>query len=181
MVGLARCRRVTNQICSYDRVNRFRLQHHATSHGIHQHKFHGYIGEFLAQVPGDFIPQNHAITLRIALSDNYKMLPWSLLCGFKSETHDPFNSMTRKDGHFSSSFPWHTTMRSTALTGIFSFTVLADNNPIQLTGLDIAQGRLCATENLGWPNICVLLERLANCETKTPERDVIRNVLNLSQ
>lgn len=71
-------------------------------------------------------------------------------------------------------------MRPTALTGIFAFAVFADYDPVEITTSAIAEGGLCAAEDLCRAHICVLLEGLADGQSQAPEGDVVRDIYLIS-
>lgn len=70
-------------------------------------------------------------------------------------------------------------MAASALPGILALRVLTDNDPVEITGAAIPQGRLGPSEDLGRPHVGVLLERLADRQAEAPERDVVRDVYRL--
>lgn len=53
-------------------------------------------------------------------------------------------------------------MRTTALTGVFAFAILADDDPVEIANGAVAERGLGAAEDLGRSDICVLLERLTD-------------------
>ncbi len=67
-------------------------------------------------------------------------------------------------------------MRSAALAGVLALAVLADDDPVQIPRPAVAERRLRASEYLGGANIGILLERLADGQSQTPEGNVIRNI-----
>ena len=67
-------------------------------------------------------------------------------------------------------------VHAAAHAGILAFRVLADDDPVQVLGLDIAQRALNAGQDAGRADIGVLVERLADREPQAPERDVVGNV-----
>lgn len=64
-------------------------------------------------------------------------------------------------------------MRGSAVAGIFTFAILADDYPVEITGSAVRKRRFGAAENLGGADVGVLLEGLAESETETPEGDVV--------
>ncbi|KAI6748166.1 hypothetical protein HG531_008708 [Fusarium graminearum] len=118
-------------------INTLRLQNHLGSHSINQHLLHRHIRKILSDLSSDLIPQHHAITLSIALCNNSQMLPRSLLRNLKGKANKPVDGVACEDGDFGSHLPWMTTMRSTALTCVFAFAVLADDDPVKITGLAV--------------------------------------------
>jgi hypothetical protein len=62
------------------------------------------------------------------------------------------------------------------VTSIFALAVLADDDPVKVARLAVAERRLGSPQDLGGPNVGILLERLADGQTKTPQRNVIRDV-----
>jgi hypothetical protein len=67
-------------------------------------------------------------------------------------------------------------VRAAALAGVLAFAVFADDDPVEIARLAVAQRGLGALEDACWSHVGVLLEGLADGEAKTPERDVIRNI-----
>lgn len=84
--------------------------------------------------------------------------------------------MSGKDGDFGGCLPGLTAVRTTALTGVLAFAVLADDDPVEIASLAVSQRGLSTLEDSCWAHVGVLLEGLADGEAKTPERNVIRNI-----
>jgi hypothetical protein len=64
------------------------------------------------------------------------------------------------------------------LSGILSFTVLANNHPVEVSNIAVAERRLCTTKNTGGAHVSILLEGLADSEAEAPKGDVIRDIYN---
>jgi hypothetical protein len=67
-------------------------------------------------------------------------------------------------------------LRTSAIAGIFALTVLADDEPVQSAGCEVAQGAADTRKDAGRPDIGVLVEALADRQAQAPQRDVIRDV-----
>lgn len=67
-------------------------------------------------------------------------------------------------------------MGSSALTRVFAFTILANDDPVEVASGGVAKRTLGAFEDLCRSHIGVLLERLTDGQTQAPERDVIRYI-----
>jgi hypothetical protein len=63
--------------------------------------------------------------------------------------------------------------QAAALPHVLSLAVLADNDPVQVTRLAVPKRGLCTPQHSSWADIGVLLERLADGQTKSPEGDVV--------
>jgi len=127
--------RQSYQVCGDNSVQRFRLKYHATCHSIHKHLVALDIWEVFGDLCCDLIPQHHPVPLRVALGDHSQELPWSLLRDLKGEADQSFDTMAGKYGDFRCSLPWLATMRSTSLTCVFTFRVLANDHPVQIAML----------------------------------------------
>lgn len=77
--------------------------------------------------------------------------------------------MSREDGDFRRDFAALADMRSSALTGVFAFGVFADDDPVEVARPAILKRGGGASEDLCGANVGILLERLADCQTETPE------------
>ena len=84
--------------------------------------------------------------------------------------------MSSEDRNFGSDFPRLADMRAPALTGILALGVFTDDDPVKSIRGKIGKWRDSAAEDTGGPDVCVLLEGLANGKTQTPERNVVGNV-----
>jgi hypothetical protein len=73
-------------------------------------------------------------------------------------------------------FPRLASVRASALTRVLALAVLADDYPVQVAGVALAERRLGAAEDLGWSHIGVLLKGLADGEAETPEGNVIGDI-----
>lgn len=154
-----------HQVGCNNSVEALRLQHHTSRHGINQHLIHRHVGEVDGHRGSNLIPQNQSVALSIALGHNSQELSGPLLGCLESEPDKPFDAVAGKDGYFGGNLPGLADVRATAMTSIFAFAVLADNDPVEVASLAVAKRRLSALENSSWSNIGVLLERLADGET----------------
>lgn len=71
--------------------------------------------------------------------------------------------MAGEDGDFRGRLPGPAPVRSAALAGVLALAVLPDDDPVEVSVLAAAQGRLGAAEDLGGAHVGVLLEGLADC------------------
>lgn len=62
------------------------------------------------------------------------------------------------------------------MTRVLAFAVLPDDHPVQVARGTFPEGGFRAPEDAGWAHVSVLLEGLADCETETPEGDVVGDV-----
>lgn len=108
------------------------------------------------------------------------MLFWPLLCGFIGETNQSLHAMSCEDRDFSTDLPRLSTVGASTLACVFTFAVLSDDDPIKISGGSIAKRALCAFENLCRSHVGVLLEWLADGQTKAPKGDVIGYVYHES-
>ena len=67
-------------------------------------------------------------------------------------------------------------MRAAALAGILALGVLADDDPVEVAGVGVAEGGGDAAEDFGGADVGVLLEGLANGEPEGPERYVVGDI-----
>src|SRR5438477_3723559 len=65
-------------------------------------------------------------------------------------------------------------MRAAAVARILAFRVLADDHPVDL--LAVAQRARDARQHARGPHVRVLIESLADRQTQSPERDMVRYV-----
>lgn len=133
---------------------------------------------YLSRNFGNLIPQNHSVTLSIALGNNGQELARPLLSGLESETHDTLHGVASEDRNLGCRLPRLAGVRTTTLARILAFAVLANNDPVEIPNVAVAEGRLGTPEYSSGADIGILLEGLADSQTKTPERDVIRDIYN---
>ena len=60
--------------------------------------------------------------------------------------------------------------------GIFAFGVFPNDHPVEIAGLDAAQWRGDARQDLCRPHIGVLVKALADRQPQPPQRDVVWNI-----
>ena len=53
--------------------------------------------------------------------------------------------------------------------GIFAFRVLADDDPVQVPGSPVPQGAQDTRQDAGGPDVCILIESLADGQAKSPK------------
>jgi len=67
-------------------------------------------------------------------------------------------------------------MTTPALAGVFTFRVLADNDPVQITGAHAFKRALYARQYPRRPDVGVLIERLTDRQPQPPQCEVIGHV-----
>lgn len=133
----------TYQITGDYRIDTFGLQHHSGSHSVHQHLIDLDLRKLPSDLNSDFIPEHHAIALRITLRHHGQVLARSFGSSLKRKPHNTLNSMARENRRLCSYFPWESTVRTSSLSGIFPLTVLPYNHPVQVAGGAVSERRLC--------------------------------------
>lgn len=131
---------------------------------------------YLSRSLSNFIPQNHSVTLSITLGNNSQKLARALLSGLESESHNTFHSVAGEDRNFGCRLPRLACVGTATLARILAFTVLADNDPVEISNVAVAEGRLSTPEDSSGADVGILLEWLADSQTKAPEGDVVRNI-----
>lgn len=84
--------------------------------------------------------------------------------------------MTGEDRNLSRDLPRLSGVGATTLTRILSLAVLTDDDPVKVIGSALAQRGLGAAEYTCWAYVSVLLERLADGESQTPQGNMIGDV-----
>jgi hypothetical protein len=158
----------THKVGSNNSVQGLGLENHAGGHGINQHLVDSNIGEVLGHISGDLVPQDQAVSLGIALSNNCKELARALLGSLKGESDDALDTVAGEDGHLGGRLPGATAVGSTTVAGVFTLAVLADDDPVKISDVAVAEGRLGALQHPGRADVGILLERLADGQAKTP-------------
>ena len=92
----------------------------------------------------------------------------SFLRDFKRKFDKPGYGMTSEDADFGGNLPRLAFVTATSLTCVFALAVFADDDPVEITDRSFAERRLYTTEDLCRADVCVLLEPLADSQTKTP-------------
>ena len=67
-------------------------------------------------------------------------------------------------------------MCASALAGVFTFGVFADDDPVEVTGARIAERGGDAAQDFGGADVGVLLEGLADGEAEGPEGYVVWDI-----
>jgi hypothetical protein len=91
------------------------MQRHTHSHRIHEHLVNLNIFVLLCHFVEDFVPENHAVSLRIALGHHGQLLAWSRPCCLKRISHYSLDADAREDAHFGGDCVRTVFMRRTAL------------------------------------------------------------------
>lgn len=158
----------THQVRGHDSIDRLGLQDHAAGHSINKHLVDGDIGEVLGDAGGDLIPQHHPVALGVALRHHRQELAGPLPGGLEGKAHDALDAVAGEDGDLRGHLPRLAAVRSAALPRVLALAVLADDDPVQVPRLAVAQRRLRSLEHFRGPHVGVLLERLADCQTEAP-------------
>lgn len=120
----------TYEVGGHDGIQTLGVQNHASSHGINQHLIDSNIGEVSSNLLGNFVPENHSVTLSVTLGNNSQKLSWALLSSLESETNSSLNTMTREDGNFRGNLPRLSGVRATTLACILTLTVFTNDDPV---------------------------------------------------
>ena len=67
-------------------------------------------------------------------------------------------------------------MCASALAGVFAFGVFADDDPVEVARVGVAEGGGDAAQDFGGAEVGVLLQRLADGEAEGPERYVVWDI-----
>ena len=126
------------QVCRHYGIERLGLQHHSTRHGVDKHFVSRDIREVFRNGRGDLVPENHAVSLSIALGHYRQELAWTFLGRLKSEPHDALHAVAREDGYLSGHLPGLAAVRSPSLACILSLAVLTDDYPVKISWLAVA-------------------------------------------
>jgi len=83
--------------------------------------------------------------------------------------------MAGEDRYLRGYLPWQTDVRAAPLTGVFTFCVLADDEPVEVFGVSLegGKGRSCTAKDAGRAQVGVVLERLDEGEAEGPEGNVV--------
>ena len=81
--------------------------------------------------------------------------------------------MPGEDRDLGRDFPWLTDMTAATVPGVFAFAVLAYDDPVEIARFAAGKWGGDATQELGGPDVCVLLEWLADGEAEAPEGYVV--------
>ena len=109
----------------------------------------------------------------IALGDNSDVFLVSFLRDLKGEFDKSGHGMAGENADFGRNLPRLAFVTATSLACVFALAIFADDDPVEVAGCCFAERRLYAVEDLCRTDVCVLLEPLADSQTKTPERNVI--------
>ncbi len=164
------------QIGRDHRVEALRPQGHAHGHGVDQHLVPRDVGKFARDLGRDLVPHHHAVALRVRLGHHGQELARARSGEREGEAHDPRNPRTGEHGDVGRHLLGQAAMGAPAHAGIFAFGVLAHDHPVELRALDVAQRAHDARKNAGGAHIGVLVERLADGEPQSPQRDVVGHV-----
>lgn len=135
---------MTYQVCGHNGVDRLRLQHHPRRHGVDQHLIDLNIGELFGYIGSYLIPQHHAVSLRVALRHNRQQLPRSASRSLKGKAHQSADAVAGEDRDLCSCLPLLTAVRATALSGVLTLAILADDDPVEVSIFAVPERRLCA-------------------------------------
>src|SRR4051812_27548149 len=162
------------QVARDDRVDGSRLEHHPRGHRIHEDAIRLHVRVFRGDFVKDFIPQHHAVALRVRLGDERQVLARPFARQLEGEAVDPFHAGTREHGNFGGNFIFEPGMNSSARARVLALGVLADDDPVDLAC--ISQVRSDSREETRGADVGVLVEALADRQAQAPEGNVVRHV-----
>ena len=116
------------------------------------------------------------MALGVGFGHHRQQLARPRLRQLESKPHDAFNPGTRHDRQIGSDFDRVALMRPAADARVFTFRVLAHDDPVQVFTRAALERRLNARQNARWPDVGVLVKALANFQAQAPQRDVVRDV-----
>jgi len=76
--------------------------------------------------------------------------------------------MARENRNLDGGFPRLIHVAAASVAGVFAFGVLADDHPVQVSDLAVAERGLSSAEDFGGAYIGVLLQGLADGEAEAP-------------
>lgn len=158
----------THQIGSHYRIDTLRLQNHPASHGVHQHLIRRHIRKLLGNNRSHLIPEHHPVPLGIALGHNGQQLAGPAPRCLEREAHDALDTVAGEHGDLGGRLPGLSAVRAPALPCVLALAVFADDDPVQVAGLAVAERGGRPAKDLGGADVGVLLEALADGETETP-------------
>ena len=162
------------QVGRHDHIQSGWLKHHARGNGIDEFFVDFHIREVLGHLVEDLIPQHHAMALGVGLSDHSQVLARTALGQLESKTVDTLNTGTGEHRDFSGHFFWQATVYASAVARVLTFRVFTHHDPVDL--ITIVQRAFNARKHAGRTYVCVLVKALANRQTQSPQRNVVRNV-----
>lgn len=112
----------------------FGLHNHPNRHRIYKHLVDGDIRELLRNFLSDLVPHDHAVPLSVTLSHDGQQLARALLSSLESEANDALNAMSAKDRSLGRDFPRFAAVGSAALSGVSTFAILANDDPVKIAG-----------------------------------------------
>ena len=133
-------------------------------------------GNSRGDLPGDLVPQHHAMALGIRFGDDGQQLARPRMRQFESKAHDAGYAGAGEDRDFRRDLFRQAAMRAATLAGIFAFGILANDHPVKILGRNAAQRAFDSRQDAGRADIGILIEGLADGEAQAPERQVIRHV-----
>ncbi len=148
-----------------DGVEALRLQRHPHRHRIDQHLVPGDVGKLFRHLLGDLVPHHHAMALGIGFRHHREQLARARLRQRERIVHDAANTDPGEDRHLGADLLGQSAVHAATAAGIFAFGILAHDHPVEIADADIAQRRRDAGQDLGGPDIGVLVERLADGES----------------
>ena len=167
---------VSMQVGRDDRIQRLRLHGHSHGHRVDQHLVPRHVRKILGDLGGNLIPHHHGMALRVALGHHREQLARTRLGQLEGEANDPVHSGSRHDGDVGGHLFRQAPMDAATYAGIFAFGVLAHDDPVQFRTGDMTQRAGDARQNPGRTNVGILIKRLADRQTQTPQGDVVRDV-----
>src|SRR5215469_6440515 len=116
------------------------------------------------------------MSLRVGFANDGKQLARSLPSELEGVPQNTRHATASEDGDIGRDFLGKTAMRTAALAGIFTFRVFPDDDPVQVGGRAVTQGRPESWQEPRGTEIHVLIEALADGQAQTPGRDMVGNI-----
>ena len=164
------------QIGGHHGVDRARFLHHARGHRVDQFLVPGDIGEITRDECGDLVPEHQAVALSVGFRHHGEVLARACRGLGEGIAHDPLDAGAGEDCHLGRHFLLHAAMGAAADAGVFALGILADDQPVEVGRVDVAQRAGDAGQDARRADIGVLVEPLADRQAQAPQGDVIGDV-----
>ena len=116
-----------------------RAADHAHGHRVDQLLVPGDVGEVGGDEGGDLVPEHHAVALGVGFRHHGEVLARAGAGALEGVAHDPLDADAGEDRDLGRDLLGQAAMGAAAMAGILALAVLADDEPVEIAGADVAR------------------------------------------
>jgi hypothetical protein len=151
------------------------MQHELRRHRVHEHALRLHVRVVAGDAPMRVVPQDHAVLLCVALGDAGDLAPGPGARQVEGVAHDALAADLGEQGRLHRDLAARAAGGEVAAAhaGVLTLAVLADDHPVELGAVGLAQRAAHARQEAHGADVRPLVKVLADGQPQAPQADMI--------